>query len=169
MNPSFPKDWFNLSPSVLADFGAMMFLASLSATHRTHSLAQNFYGLETPLRLKQYAIFRDADGHPRGFATFAGLSPEAERRYAVEQSALRPEDWTSGSSFWIVDFVMPFGQATQVVEKLKTDLPHERVRTNRLASDLNTPRIVEWFRKPDSRIGVKIYRKKDFAALLEAA
>jgi len=169
MKGSFPKDWFNLSQDVLADFGAIMFLAALSPTHRSHTLAQNFYGFETPLRLKQYTIFRDAGGYPRGFATFAGLSPEAELRYAVEQTALKPEDWTSGASFWIIDFVMPFGQAPQVIEKLKSDLPYERVRTNRLASDLTTPRIVEWFRRPDRSVGLKVYRRGDFAALLGAA
>lgn len=169
MKRSFPKDWFNLSQDVLADFGAIMFLASLSQTHRTHTLAQNFYGFETPLRLKQYNIFRDAEGYPRGFATFAGLSAEAELRYAVEQTPLKPEDWTSGSSFWIIDFVMPFGQAPQVIEKLKSDLPYKRVRTNRLPSDLGKPRIVEWFRREDQSVGLKVYRKGDFAALLGAA
>ncbi|MEM7073471.1 MAG: toxin-activating lysine-acyltransferase [Pseudomonadota bacterium] len=169
MAKSYPNDWFDLPQEVLADFGAMMFLASLSPTHRAHTLAQNFYGFETPLRLKHYHIFRSAEGYPRGFATFAGLSPEAERRYAVDDIALAPEDWTSGTSFWIVDFVMPFGQTAQVVEKLKSDLPYDRVRTNRLAGDLKTPRIVEWFRRQDRSVGLKIYRKGDFATLLGAA
>ena len=168
MNRSYPKDWFNLPQEMLADFGSIMFLASLSPIHRKHTLAQSFYGFETPLRLKQYNIFRDAGGYPRGFATFAGLSTEAEMRYAVDQKPLRPEDWTSGPSFWIIDFVMPFGQAPQVIEKLKSDLPHKRVRTNRLPSDLNTPRIVEWFRRADDSVGLKVYRKRDFAALLGA-
>lgn len=169
MTRSFPKDWFNLPQEVLADFGAIMFLAALSPVHRKHTLAQNFYGFETPLRLKQYNIFRDIEGYPRGFATFAGLSREAELRYAVEQTALRPKDWTSGPSFWIIDFVMPFGQASQVIEKLKSDLPHRRVRTNRLPSDPGKPRIVEWFRRADDSVGLKVYRKGDFAALLGAA
>lgn len=147
----------------------MMFLASLSHVHRQNTLAQNFYGFETPLRLKQYNIFRDAGGYPRGFATFAGLSPDAERRYAVDQTPLKPEDWTSGPSFWIIDFVMPFGQAPQVIEKLKSDLPYKRVRTNRLPSDLGKPRIVEWFRREDDSVGLKVYRKADFADVLGAA
>lgn len=146
-----------------------MFLASLSQVHRKHSLAQVFYGFETPLRLKQYHVFRTADGYPRGFATFAGLSPDAELRYAVEEKALKPEDWSSGQTFWIIDFVMPFGQTSQVVEKLKKDLPYDRVRTNRMAGDMNTPRIVEWFRRADKSVGLKVYRKGDFAALLGAA
>ncbi|MEM6578578.1 MAG: toxin-activating lysine-acyltransferase [Pseudomonadota bacterium] len=169
MARSFPKDWFNLPQDMLADFGAMMFLAALSKTHNAHSLGQNFYGFETPLRLKQYYIFRNRDGYPRGFVTFAGLSPDAEMRFAVEQTALKPEDWCSGSSFWIVDFIMPFGQTQKVVDKLKSDLPYNRVRTNRLASDMTTARIVEWFRRDDQSVGLKTYRKGDFAALLGAA
>ncbi len=161
---SFPKDWFNLSEKTLADFGAMVFLASLSAEHRKHSLAQVFYGFETPLRLKQYYIFRDKEGYPRGFTTFAGLSAQAELKYAIRKEALAPEDWTSGKSFWLIDFVMPFGQTEQVVEKLKSDLPHSRVRTNRLVGDLQTPRIVEWFRREDRSVGIKLYRPDEFEA-----
>lgn len=163
---SFPKDWFNLPQDVLADLGTMFFLSSFSPEHRRHTLGQVFYGFETPLRLKQYHIFRDSDRYPRGFTTFAGLSPEAERKHAIEHEHLAPEDWTSGNSFWLIDFVMPFGQTAQVVEKLKSDLPYNRVRTNRIVGDMQTPRIVEWYRKENRSVGIKLYRPADFDRLL---
>jgi hemolysin-activating ACP:hemolysin acyltransferase len=167
LQTSFPKDWFNLPRETLADMGAIFFLAALSPEHRKHTLAQVFYGFETPIRLKQYHIFRDKAGYPRGFTTFAGLSPDVERAYAIDRTPLRPEDWTSGPSFWLIDFVMPFGQTAAVVEKLKSDLPYDRVRTNRIVGDMKTHRIVEWFRREDRSVGVKLYRPAEFGAQID--
>ncbi|MEP5375926.1 MAG: hypothetical protein ABJQ14_09070, partial [Hyphomicrobiales bacterium] len=69
-------------------------------------------------------------------------------------------------SFWLIDFVMPFGQTAQVVKKLQADLTYDRVRTNRIVGDQHTPRIVEWFRREDRSVGVKAYRKHEFEVLL---
>lgn len=164
----FPKDWFNLTERQMADFGAMFFLAALMPYYTGRTLAQVFYAFETPLRLGQYYIFRDANGFPRGFTTFAGMSVDAERRYTIDETPLKPEDWTSGDSFWLVDFVMPFGQVRQVVEKLKAELPHPRVRANRIVGDMSTARIVEWTRAEDESVTVRIHRKSDFEKLLGA-
>ncbi len=168
MKREFPDDWFDLPKDVLADWGAVFFLASLSKEHRKHTLGQVFYAVEAPLRLKQYHIFRDANGYPRGFTTFAGLSPEVERKFAIDREPLAPEDWTSGVSFWLIDFVLPFGQTAQVVKQLQSELPYNRVRTNRIVGDRQTPRIVEWFRKEDRSVGVKLYRKEEFEVALGA-
>ncbi|WP_254436598.1 toxin-activating lysine-acyltransferase [Ruegeria arenilitoris] len=98
MSRKFPKDWFDISPEKYADFGALFYLAGLTKTHQQRSLAQVLYAFETPLRLGQYHIFRQ-NGFPRGFVTFAGLSPEAEYQYAVQEKPLMDTDFTSGSSF----------------------------------------------------------------------
>ncbi|WP_367646663.1 toxin-activating lysine-acyltransferase [Ruegeria arenilitoris] len=99
--------------------------------------------------------------------TFAGLSPEAEYRYAVQEKPLMDTDFTSGSSFWIVDLVAPFGQTNQMVEILKREIPHPRVRTNRMDSDMTRNRIVEWTRDEAGKVHMKLYRKKEFSQLLK--
>ncbi|WP_170583070.1 toxin-activating lysine-acyltransferase [Ruegeria arenilitoris] len=166
MSRKFPKDWFDISPEKYADFGALFYLAGLTKTHQQRSLAQVLYAFETPLRLGQYHIFRQ-NGFPRGFVTFAGLSPEAEYRYAVQEKPLMDTDFTSGSSFWIVDLVAPFGQTNQMVEILKREIPHPRVRTNRMDSDMTRNRIVEWTRDEAGKVHMKLYRKKEFSQLLK--
>lgn len=166
MQKPFPKDWFDLSPEKYADFGALFYLAALTKTHRNRSLAQVLHAFETPLRLEQYHIFRQ-NGFPRGFVTFAGLSPEAEYRYAVREEPLTDTDFTSGPSFWIVDMVAPFGQTRQMVSMLKREIPHPRVRTNRLSSDMSTKRIVEWTRDAQHQVHMRLYRTTEFASLLE--
>lgn len=163
---TFPPGWFDLSKEQYADFGAMFYLAGLTATHRHRQLFQALYAFETPLRLGQYHIFRQ-NGFPRAFVTFAGLSPDAEHRFAVEGQPLMAEDYTSGPSFWIVDLVSPFGQLRQILPLLRRDIPHDRVRANRLDSDLTTRRIVEWTRKPDGGVGMRVWRRRDFAAMLD--
>ncbi len=166
MKGSFPKDWFDLSPETYADFGTLFYLASLTDTHRQRSLAQVLYAFETPLRLGQYHIFRQ-NGFPRGFVTFAGLSPEAEYRYAIQDQPLTDADFTSGQSFWIIDMVAPFGQSRQMVEILKREIPHPRVRTNRMDSDLKNQRIVEWTRDQDGDVQMRLIKKKVFERMLK--
>ncbi len=165
MQTSFPKDWFDLSPEKYADFGALFYLAALTNTHRDRSLGQVLYAFETPLRLGQYHIFRQ-NGFPRGFVTFAGLSSEAEYRYAVKEEPLIEVDFTSGTSFWIIDMVAPFGQTNQIVDLLKRDIPHPRVRTNRMDSDLTRNRIVEWTRDDAGEVHMRLYKKQEFAQTL---
>ncbi|NNK77543.1 MAG: hypothetical protein HKP40_02405 [Litoreibacter sp.] len=53
----FPDDWFDLPEDVLADFGAMVYLASLTKLHQKHILKQAMGVFEPPLRLGQYRIF----------------------------------------------------------------------------------------------------------------
>lgn len=166
MSQAFPKDWFDISPEKYADLGAMFYLAGLTKTHQTRSLAQVLYAFETPFRLGQYHIFRQ-DGFPRGFVTFAGLSPSAEHKYAIAEQPLKDTDFTSGTSFWIIDLIAPFGQTSQIVDILKREIPHPRVRTNRMDSDMTRNRIVEWTRDAAGEVHMTLYRKKDFAQMLQ--
>lgn len=166
LSQTFPKDWFDLSPEKYADFGAMFYLAGLTKAHQKRTLAQVLYAFETPLRLGQYHIFRQ-NGFPRGFVTFAGLSAAAEHKYAVQEKPLSDTDFTSGPSFWIIDLVAPFGQTSEIVDILKTEIPHPRVRTNRVIGDMTRNRIVEWTRDDLGEVHMKLYRKKEFARMLE--
>lgn len=166
MKKRYPKGWFDISPEAYADLGAMLYLSGLTKTHNKRSLTQAIYAFETPLRLRQYHIFRQ-NGFPRGFVTFAGLSHEVERKYAIEGQPLTDKDFASGKSFWIVDMVAPFGQIRQIVDILKREIPHERVRTNRMDSDLTRERIVEWNRTEDGSVHMHLYKKPAFARLLD--
>ncbi|MEZ5913049.1 MAG: toxin-activating lysine-acyltransferase [Paracoccaceae bacterium] len=106
---AFPKGWFDLPDALWADLGAMFYLTALTGFHRGRSLADALTMLEPPLRLGQYRVFRTPDGQPRAFVSWAGLSAAAERWFAVEHMPLRPEDWNSGPSKWLIDAVAPFG------------------------------------------------------------
>lgn len=161
MSHKFPNGWFDIQPEKYADLGTMLYLSSLTKTHNKRSLTQAVYSFETPWRLNQYHIFRQ-NGYPRGFATFAGLTTEAELKYAVHGEALTDKDFAGGPSFWIVDLVAPFGQIRQIADILKRDIPHKRVRANRMDSDMSNERIVEWTKDEAGKIHMQLFKKPDF-------
>ncbi|PRY80372.1 hemolysin-activating ACP:hemolysin acyltransferase [Yoonia maritima] len=164
---SLPQDWFDLSQSQLIDLGAFFFLASLTRFHRPRSLAGEFANFEPALRLNQYRIFR-SNGFPRSFMTWAGLNPPAERKFAVDQCPLAPEDWNSGTSKWVVDWVAPFGHTAQMIKVLAKNDQELCVRTlwhNRTGT---RARVIEWSRvRTDAPIQVSSYGRQQFARVLE--
>lgn len=162
----FPDGWFDLPERQLADLGAMFFLASMSPFHRPRTMAQTIASLEPPLRLKQYHIFR-SNGYPRAFLTWAGLNPEAEKDFAVDRTHLRPDQWNSGSSKWVIDLVSPFGHIEQVIRQLQKSEKANRVRTlwhNRAGT---RARVIEWERPAAGQdITVQSYGHSQFEKLL---
>jgi len=92
----FPADWFDWPQAMLADLGAMSFLAALSPFHQLRSHAQLITDLEPALRLGQHRIFR-SDSYPRAFVTWAGLAPDAERQLALDHRTLKAHQWNSGT------------------------------------------------------------------------
>ncbi|MCP5072678.1 MAG: toxin-activating lysine-acyltransferase [Rhodobacteraceae bacterium] len=164
---AFPADWFDLSPKILADFGALYYLASLSPFNRDRSLAAITAQLEPPLRLKQYRIFR-SKGYPRAFITWAGMSPAHERDFAVDHQPIAPHMWNSGTSKWLIDFVAPFGQIDQIVPLLTRNPNETRVRTVWHNKTGTRRRIVEWSRpEPDDPVAVKSYGVGQFTKLVD--
>lgn len=163
----FPKDWFDLPDPLLADMGALYFLSSLTTYHRKRTLADISGYFEPPIRLNQYRIFR-SDNFARAGITWAGLSHDAEKRFAVDHTHLHPEDWNSGTSVWLVDFLSPFGHVDQIVPLLTQNKQLRRVRTMWHNKEGTRYRVVEWSRPPgDTEISVASYGQKQFARLLE--
>jgi hemolysin-activating ACP:hemolysin acyltransferase len=164
---AFPADWFDLPPAVLADYGAMTFLAGLSTYHRGQPLARAMHYFEPPLRLGQYKIFR-SNGYPRAFVTWAGLSAAAERSFAVDHHPLEAVDWTSGGSVWLVDFAAPFGHLDQIVPLLTQNPDVRRVRTLWHNKSGERYRIVEWSRAVGAaKVAVKSYGVQQFRKVLD--
>lgn len=162
----FPADWFDISHDRLADFGAMTFLASLTTYHREKPLARALHYLEPPLRLGQYKLFR-SNGFPRAFITWAGLSREAELAFAVEHRPLASQDWTSGSSVWLIDFAAPFGHFAQMLPLLTQNRELRRVRALWHNAAGEKYRIVQWSRETaEGAISVRSYGVNQFHRLL---
>lgn len=163
----FPPDWFDWPQDTLADLGAMCLLCALTPFHQFRTHAQVFAQLETPLRLGQYRIFR-SDGHPRAFVTWAGLTPEAERQFALTHQPLTPPQWNAGASKWLIDLVAPFGHLEQVLEQLARKPDERRIRALWHNRPGTRYRILEWTRTEDGGpIAVTSYGVGQFARVLD--
>lgn len=162
----YPDGWFDLPEKAQTDLGAMIFLFARSNYHRRQPLGAIYNNLETPLRLNQYRLF-NGDGYPRACVTWAGLDHEAEQRLAVERKPLRPEQWNSGKSHWVMDFAAPFGHLEQVMRLLTESRSTNRVRTlwhNKLGT---RARVIEWERAhAGAEITVASYGQNQFAKKL---
>jgi len=151
------------------DLGAMTMLLGMTSYHRARPLGQVMHSLETPLRLRQYRIFRTADGFPRAFITWAGLTPEAERRFAVDHQPLASEDWNAGGSKWVVDLAAPFGQIEQMFELMSASKQAQRLRTLWHNKDGTRARVIEWSRNTQKDdIRVCSYGEAQFEKLLRS-
>ncbi len=164
----FPDDWFDLPPAVLADFGAMIYLAALTRYHSRRSLQDIFLSFEPALRLGQYKLLY-SNGFPRAFITWAGLSVAAEHRFAVDHIGLEGPDWNSGPSIWLVDLIAPFGHIDQIVPLLAKNQQANRIRTLHHNTDGTRFRVVEWLRaSPDLPYDVRSFGQGQFKAMLQA-
>lgn len=165
---SFPDDWFDLPPAVLADFGAMIYLAALTRYHMRRSLQDIFLSLEPALRLGQYKLL-NSNGFPRAFITWAGLSAAVEHKFAVDHIGLAPQDWNSGRSIWLVDLISPFGHIDQIVPILGQNRQTNRVRTLHHNSNGTRFRVVEWSRaSADDAYELRSFGQGQFKIMLQS-
>lgn len=162
----FPNDWFDIPEAAMADFGAMSYLCGLTRHHRDNPLSHLLHHIEPAWRLNQYRMFK-TNGYARAFITWAGLSPQAEKRFAVDHLPLAPEDWNSGASVWLIDFIAPFGHIDQIIPLLTHNPDLTRVRTLWHNKAGTRYRIVEWSRPAGTQIvSVNSYGVNQFARLL---
>lgn len=141
------------SPDTLRLYGDVFFVALRSPRHAGHSLAALRPAFEPPLILGQVRVFR-FDDVPRGFFTWAWLSPEAERKL-VTGGQLSPEDWRSGDRLWIVDLVAPYRGLTKGIVRWIMEpgnFAEREFHFRRVSEGNRTRRIVRIdFSRPDDK------------------
>lgn len=73
-----------------------------------------------PLFLEQLIVFENAHKKLCAFLTYALMDGQS----ACHQSTIGilQSDWRSGKQLWIVDFFSPFGDATKMIMKLRSDV-----------------------------------------------
>jgi cytolysin-activating lysine-acyltransferase len=82
---------------------------------------------------------------PVGFATWAFLSEEVEKRMLESGvQKLSPMEWKSGDRIWSMDMIFPFGGAEEAKKEMQRVLfPGQTVRTLGLAPP-GQSRVVTW-------------------------
>lgn len=115
-------------PSSSVILEAVVKLLLSSPAHEHIFLSDMKWLVLPPLKLRQCKLYRQ-QGVPVAFASWAMLSPETEKDF-IRHKRLRPADWDSGNRCWLVDLVVPHGNAQKVIEDLiRTALKEVPVQT----------------------------------------
>lgn len=116
--------------------GHGIWLMSQVATHKHFFIADIEWMLVPPVATGQFRLWRN-EGLPVGFATWALLSDEAEKR--ILEGGIRrlaPNDWNSGENVWLMDVIAPFGGREEAVREIKEQVfPGKTVKALQAAPD----------------------------------
>jgi cytolysin-activating lysine-acyltransferase len=102
-----------------AILGDVCWLLSQSGVHRYNFFLADLEWLVLPAIMNgQYKLFQ-AENRPVGFAVWAYVSDDVQKRLAKGAGKLAGQDWRSGKNLWLIDVVAPFGQVEQMLADLK--------------------------------------------------
>lgn len=122
-------------------FGEIAWLFTQSELHRQWPISSLLRWIVPAISLQQYRIYHQ-DSVPKGYISWAKLSPEMEREYALSPQSLQPKDWSSGDRYWLIDFVSPFGHTKEIIKDMKSNLfPDTQGRAIRLYKNKPETRI----------------------------
>lgn len=83
------------------------------------------------------------DEMPVAYASWARLSPAAADRFRTAPHHLAPADWNSGDQLWLVDVLVPYGGAQDVLKDLRENVLAGQV-LNQLLPIGATARVLTW-------------------------
>jgi cytolysin-activating lysine-acyltransferase len=107
--------------------GEVVFLMMSPPSHKHLFLTDLEWLVMPSLALRQFRLWRQG-GRPVAFASWAFLSAEVEERVRGGVRRLKPVDWKSGDSAWLMDVVAPNPDfAKQMVDELKQSVFADRV------------------------------------------
>lgn len=110
-----------LTAEILQIMGGVMFLTQFSDLHARYPVKMLTDRILPSLLLNQFRYHRRGI-KPMGFANWAWLSEDAERRY-LETFELKPEDWTSGDRLWFLEILAPNGYGPDFMFELRDSFP----------------------------------------------
>jgi len=132
------------SADKIAAFGNAVWLMMHSKAHKHLFVTDMEWACEPPIALGQCYFWHR--GHvPVGFASWAYLSEEAEKRMMQGIRKLGPADWNSGDRLWLMDLIIPFGGEQEAAKELKEKLfKDKKIKTLQPAPDGQGMAVVEW-------------------------
>lgn len=128
--PKIPKrERYNL-------IGQITSLMLSSDVHRQY-LIDDIGAMFLPaIHLNQFRLYKNKDGDPIGLVTWAFLSDDLDKKYQKGGIKLGLEDWKSGNTIWIIDFIAPYGHVKQIVKDLRCNIfPDKQGKALRVTKD----------------------------------
>lgn len=135
----------SLNQDKLADLGKISWLWMNSRLHAPWSTQAMMRNVIPPISHGQCRILVENE-FPVAYASWAYLSEEAERRYILQPSQIRLEDWTSGNRLWFIDYVSPFSlrHSFHLNRLLRQDFSDRYARAFRVQSGKENGRIMTY-------------------------
>ena len=106
--------------------GEVVWLMSQSKTHQSVTAGELNKRLLPAINHGQVRVFQAKD-KLIGAAIWAFVSDEVEQRLAQSNPQLEPQDWTSGTTVWLIDLIAPFGAEKTMLEEMKETLFPDRI------------------------------------------
>lgn len=132
-------------PTVSHMLGELTWLLSQSPTHKHFTLGDLEWLVMPAILLEQFRVFH-GEKHPLGFALWAHLSEEAEKRlndtvFSGQGARLRPDEWKSGDRLWLVEMVAPFATLeNKLQEAMLADLVKNVFKQSKFKLHLTDPK-----------------------------
>ncbi len=108
------------SRTVAGVLGEITWLLTQSPAHKGFFISDIEWMIMVPVMLQQFRLFYDKD-KPVGVVLWAKISKDVEERLMAGNVRMRPQDWTSGETVWIVEVIAPFGGHAEMVKDFKTE------------------------------------------------
>lgn len=97
--------------------GPVMWLYARDPQRRFTFVADLDWRLLPPLVLEQCKLYSKQE-LPWAYFSWAMVSPEVDQRLRSASPNIAPHEWRSGSSAWLIDVVMPFGEEIPLIQEV---------------------------------------------------
>jgi cytolysin-activating lysine-acyltransferase len=101
--------------------GKIVWLMGHSNHHNVYRV-HDIYRLILPAIASQQFRVWNGEHHPQGFITWAWLTDEASKEYEQGNNHIANKDFVGGTNLWVVEMVMPFGNARALMNEGKKHL-----------------------------------------------
>lgn len=117
--------------------GRITWLMLQCDAHKHMFIADLEWRVLPPVLLKQFRLFRK-DGNPIGYAAWAFLDGETDKRLRKGDVKLAPDQWRAGPHLWLLDLIAPFGGQDVMLKEIDAKLLKGRSATLRLPNEAGT-------------------------------
>lgn len=130
--------------SKLPILGPALWLYARDPNRKFMFLADVDWAVLPPVILDQCRLYT-RNNIPFAFFTWARVSDAVDQRLRSGTPRIAPHEWQTGEHLWLIDVVVPFGQAEQMIDELhKAQFPERKISVFLPDLQQGKPSIREW-------------------------
>jgi len=96
--------------------GRMVWLMGHSRHHVAYKISDIYRLILPAIANYQFRVW-DGENNPQGFMIWAWLTDQASSEYEKGNNHITGQDFVGGTNLWIVEMVMPFGNAKAMLHE----------------------------------------------------